>query len=120
MAENYELSDDIRDYLQLAGQSDADYRSLQERIKSDPNFGRQLDQSVIYAAEVVQLPPDDLTRILSSGPNVQAMLENSSLNAVRNYITPIDSAYRNRELELFGQSLSEKFTDTLKTGYAAT
>ena len=119
MAENDELSGDLRHYLQLAGQTDANYLSLQERIQSDPNFGRQLDQTVIYAAEVAQVPPDDLTRILSSGPNVQFILENDSLQAVRNYITPIDSAYRNRELELFGQSLSEKVTDTLKTGYAA-
>ena len=119
MAENDELSGDLRHYLQLAGQTDANYLSLQQRIQSDLSFGRQLDQTVIYAAEVAQVPPDDLTRILSSGPNVQFILENDSLQAVRNYITPIDSAYRNRELELFGQSLSEKVTDTLKTGYAA-
>jgi hypothetical protein len=113
-----ELDADQRQYLQLLNADPSEYSTLKEQAVDNPDQARRLDQAVVEAAYQAKVDADDITRIVRAGPYVRTMREQSTPeNEIKAYIAPIESAYRNRELNDMRRSLTDQLGDAARTAY---
>ena len=113
-----ELNADQRQYLQLLNADPSEYSTLKEQAVDNPDQARRLDQAVVEAAYQAKVDADDITRIVRAGPYVRTMREQSTPeNEIKAYTAPIESAYRNRELNDMRRSLSDRLGDAARTAY---
>jgi hypothetical protein len=107
-----ELTPQQREYMRLLGRN-IHYDSIRSL---SPTIQKQFDQVVVQAAYSQNMTPEQLTNILSQAPYAQKLAQ-ENIGAANAYLTPIDSAYRQRQMAVLRQNIAHETKSVLKTGY---